>query len=40
VLDPVIDLKLGLPSPAGKNKAILDGTLEQASAGAVEESEL
>lgn len=40
VLDPVIDLKLGLPSPAGKNKAILNGTLEQASSGAVEESEL
>lgn len=39
VIDPVIDAKLGLPSAAGNNTAILNGTLEQASAGAVEESE-
>lgn len=39
VIDEAIDLKLGLPSAAGNNTAILDGTLERASAGAVEESE-
>jgi hypothetical protein len=39
VLDPAIDAKLGLPSAAGNNTAILNGTLEQASAGGVRESE-
>jgi hypothetical protein len=39
VLDQAIDLKLGLPSASGNNTAILTGTLEQASAGAVQESE-
>jgi hypothetical protein len=39
LVDPVIDLKLGLPSAAGKNTAILKGNLEQASAAAVKASE-
>jgi len=34
-----VDLKLGLPSAAGKNTAILTGNLEQASASAVLASE-
>jgi hypothetical protein len=38
VVDPAIDLKLGLPSAAGNNTAKFDGTLEQASATAVKES--
>jgi hypothetical protein len=38
-LDHAIDAKLGLPSASGNNTAILNGTLEQASAGAVRESE-
>lgn len=39
LVDPVIDLKLGLPSAAGKNTAILKGNLEQAEAEAVKASE-
>jgi len=39
LLDQAIDLKLGLPSASGNNTAILNGTLEQASSGAVQESE-
>lgn len=39
VLDPLIDLKLGLPSASGKNSATLKGTLEQASSTAVEKNE-
>lgn len=39
VLDPVIDAKLGLPSPAGNNTAILNNKLEQAAAEAVVKSE-
>jgi hypothetical protein len=38
VLDGIVEGKLGLPSPAGENTAILNNTIEQASAGAVEES--
>jgi hypothetical protein len=38
-IDPAIDLKLGLPSASGKNIAELKGTLEQATASAVEASE-
>jgi hypothetical protein len=38
-IDPVIDLKLGLPSAAGNNSATLNGTLEQASSSAVEKNE-
>ncbi len=36
VVDPVVDAELGLPSAAGKNTAILEGTLKQANASAVE----
>jgi hypothetical protein len=32
VIDPLIDAKLGLPSPSGNNTAILNGTLEQTGA--------
>jgi hypothetical protein len=32
VIDPVVNGKIGLPSPAGKNTAILSGHLEQAAA--------
>jgi hypothetical protein len=39
VLDGLIESKLGLPSAAGKNTAVLNNTIEQASPGAVEESE-
>jgi hypothetical protein len=39
VLDGLIESKLGLPSPAGENTAILNNTVEQAGSGAVEESE-
>jgi hypothetical protein len=39
VIDPVVNAKLGLPSAAGNNTAILDGTLEQTSAEAAKESE-
>jgi hypothetical protein len=37
LLDGIIESKLGLPSPAGENTAILNNTVEQASASAVEE---
>jgi hypothetical protein len=39
VLDGLIESKLGLPSAAGKNTAILNNTVEQAGHNAVEESE-
>jgi hypothetical protein len=39
LVDSVIDSKLGLPSPAGENTAILNGTLEPAPAGTVIASE-
>jgi hypothetical protein len=39
VIDPLLDASLGLPSPAGHNLAILNGTLEVTSAASVEESE-
>jgi hypothetical protein len=32
VVDPAVDLQAGLPSSAGTNNAVLNGTLEQASA--------
>jgi hypothetical protein len=32
LLDPIIDSKISLPSPAGHNTAILNNTVEQASA--------
>jgi len=37
LLDGIIESKLGLPSPAGENTAILNNTVEQTSASAVEE---
>jgi len=39
ILDGLIESKLGLPSPAGENTAILNNTVEQAGHLAVEESE-
>jgi hypothetical protein len=39
VVDPIIDAKIGLPSAAGHNTAILNGTLEQTGAEAARESE-
>ena len=39
VVDPVVNADLGLPSAAGKNTAILEGTLKQANASAVKASE-
>jgi hypothetical protein len=39
VIDPLIDAKLGLPSPSGNNTAILEGTLEQAGAELTKEHE-
>jgi hypothetical protein len=39
LLDPLINAQLGLPSAAGHNTAILEGTLKQAGAAAVRESE-
>ncbi|MGH2902120.1 MAG: hypothetical protein ACRDK7_00780 [Solirubrobacteraceae bacterium] len=39
IIDPIVNAKLGLPSPAGNNTAILNGTLEQAGAEAARESE-
>ena len=39
VVDPLIDAKLGLPSPSGNNTAILNGTLEQAGAEVAREHE-
>jgi hypothetical protein len=38
-IDPVVNAKLGLPSPAGNNTAILNGTLELTGAEAARESE-
>jgi hypothetical protein len=38
LLDGLIDEKLGLPSPAGENTAILNNTIEQAGKVAVEEN--
>jgi hypothetical protein len=39
LIDPAVDLELGLPAAAGQNTAILDGTLENANASAVTASE-
>ena len=39
IIDPAVDAKLGLPSPAGKNTTILTGTLKNATAEAVKHSE-
>jgi hypothetical protein len=39
LIDPIIDAELGVPSAAGHNTAILNGTLEQAAAAAVRRSE-
>jgi hypothetical protein len=39
LLDPIINAKIGLPSPAGHNTAILNGTLKQAGAEVVKEHE-
>jgi hypothetical protein len=39
LLDGIINEKLGLPSEAGKNTAVLNGKVEIANASAVEESE-
>lgn len=39
VVDQLIDQAMGVPSSAGHNTAILDGTLKQGGAEAVEESE-
>jgi hypothetical protein len=39
LIDPIVDSKLGLPSAAGHNTAILKGTLKAASAEAVKASE-
>jgi hypothetical protein len=37
LIDPIIDAKLGLPAAAGRNTAVLNGTLKQASAESVRE---
>jgi hypothetical protein len=39
IIDPIVDGKLGLPSAAGNNTGILNGTLNVATAEAVEASE-
>ncbi len=39
IVDPIVDLDLGLPAGPGHNKAILKGTLEQSGAESVEEHE-
>jgi hypothetical protein len=39
LIDPLVDLKLGLESKGGNNTAILNGTLRTTTAGAVVESE-
>jgi len=39
LLDPIVDSKLGLPSAAGHNTAILKGTLKTAAAASVKASE-
>jgi hypothetical protein len=38
IIDPIVDLKIGLASPDGKNTAILAGNLKRAVAGAVRTS--
>lgn len=38
IINPLVDLKLGLPSPDGKNTAILEGNLKRGYAPAVRES--
>jgi hypothetical protein len=35
LIDPAVDLKVGLPSPEGHNSAIIEGTVENATASAV-----
>lgn len=39
LIGPLVDSKLGLPAPSGYNTAILKGTLQDANAAAVKESE-
>jgi hypothetical protein len=39
LIDPVVNAKLGLPSPSGNNTAILNGTLEQTGAETAREHE-
>jgi hypothetical protein len=39
LVDPAVDLKLGLPSESGHNTAILEGRIEKGAAKAVRESE-
>jgi hypothetical protein len=39
LIDPIVNAKLGLPSPAGNNTAILNGTLEQTGAESAREHE-
>jgi hypothetical protein len=39
LIDPAVDAKLGLPSAAGHNTTVLEGTLKNATAEAVKESE-
>jgi hypothetical protein len=39
LIDPLVNAKLGLPSAAGHNTAVLDGTLSQAAASVVKEHE-
>ena len=39
LLDGIINNKIGLPSPAGKNTAVLNGKVEIANSELVEESE-
>ena len=37
LVDPIVDLDLAVPAPAGHNTAVLDGTIQLAGAGAVDE---
>lgn len=39
IIDPLVNASLGLPSPAGTNTAILNGTLKQSAAETVKEHE-
>jgi hypothetical protein len=39
ILDGIVESKLGLPSPAGENTAVLNNTVEQAGRNGIEESE-
>jgi hypothetical protein len=39
LIDPAVDLKIGLPSTSGHNTAILEGSLQNATASAVKASE-